>query len=227
MRLLVLEDDLRLCEAYSRRLRTDGYAVDEVGTLGRARDALVDVAYDCLVLDRLVPDGDSLELVAELHRQAVRPWMMVLSALGDTDQRVQGFEVGADDYVPKPVRLDELALRVGRLVLRPMSAMPRPLVFGRLTLDRARREVLLDDERVHVTPTQYAVLDYLVANGDRMVPTEELLDHCWDRNRDLFANPVHSQITRLRKLFRGALRIESVRGAGYLLRVPESGPTAI
>ncbi len=224
MRVLVLEDDRRLCEAYARRLRIEGYAVDEVDTLGRARDALVDVTYDCLLLDRLVPDGDSLELVAELRRQPQRPWLMVLSALGDTDQRVEGFEVGADDYLPKPVRLDELALRIRRLVLRPRSAVPGPLPVGRVTLDRARREVLLDGERVHVTPTQYAVMEYLATHRDRMVPTEELLAQCWDRNRDLFANPVHSQITRLRKLFRGALEIESVRGSGYAIRVREPGP---
>lgn len=223
MRVLVLEDDRRLCEAYSHRLRTEGYAVDEVGTLGRARDALMDVAYDCLLLDRLVPDGDALELVAELHDRPERPWLMVLSALGDTDQRVEGFELGADDYLPKPVRLDELALRIRRLVLRPTASVPGPLPLGRVTLDRARREVLLDSRRVHVTPTQYGVLEYLATHRDRAIPSEELLAHCWDRNTDLFANPVHSQITRLRKLFRGVLEIESVRGSGYVIRVTVPG----
>lgn len=223
MRVLVLEDDRRLCEAYARRLRADGYAVDEVATLSRARHAIIDVAYDCLVLDRLVPDGDSLELVAEVLDEPARPWMLVLSALGDPDHRVRGLEAGADDYVPKPARLDELALRVRKLMVRPRSVVPGPLHLGRVTVDRARRQVVLDGDEVHLTSRQYAVLDYLVANRHRMVPTEELLEHCWDRNRDLFGNPVHTQVSRLRKLFRGALRIESVRGAGYVIRVPPSG----
>jgi two-component system copper resistance phosphate regulon response regulator CusR len=227
VRLLVLEDDVRLCEAYSRRLRAESFAVDEVGTIGRARHALLDVDYDCLVLDRLVPDGDSLELVAELSLQSRRPWVLVLSALGDGDHRVRGLEAGADDYMPKPVRLEELALRVRKLVLRPVSAMPGPLRLGRVTLDRGRREVLLDGARVHLTPTQYAVVEYLAANRDRLVTTQELLDHCWDRNVDVFASPVHSHISRLRRTFGAALRFDSVRGAGYVIRAPGAdGPAS-
>lgn len=221
MRLLVLDDDLRLAQAFAGRLRDDGFDVDEVATMGQARVAIAEVPYDCLVLDRLVPDGDALDLVAEVHQRQARPWMLVLSALGDGDQRVRGLEAGADDYLPKPVRLEELALRVIRLVLRPLSSMPRPVRLGRVTIDRTRREALLDGRVVHLTPTQYAVLEYLVTQRDRMVTTEELLDHCWDGTRDLFANPAHSQVSRLRSAFRGALRIESLRGTGYVLRVVE------
>lgn len=219
VRLLVLEDDARLCRAYARRLRDDGHAVDEVCSIGEARAALADVEYDCLVFDRLVPDGDAMGLVDELCGHAEGPSVLVLSALGAPDQRVEGLARGADDYVGKPVRLEELALRVRKLLSRGPSPTRR-VHLGRVAIDPARREVYVDGLLVRLTARQYGVLDYLAANRHRMVTTEELLEHCWDRNRPLFSNPLHSQISRLRRLFKGVLSIESVRGEGYLLRVP-------
>ncbi|HEU5152218.1 MAG TPA: response regulator [Iamia sp.] len=134
MRLLLLEDDPRLRSAFAARLRADGYAVDEVETLGEAR-AWLDrgIAFDGLVLDRRVPDGDSLQLVEEVGGTAGRPAVVVVSALGDGDERVRGLAVGADDYLVKPVRLDELVLRLQRLLLPRTRATTRitPGVSGR------------------------------------------------------------------------------------------------
>jgi DNA-binding response OmpR family regulator len=218
MRVLLLEDDPRLCDSVASRLRVDGHAVDEVRTLGAARSALMDCEYDCLVLDRLVPDGDSLTLVAALDAGDDPPPMLVVSALGDGDERMQALEAGADDYIAKPARLDELAIRVRKLLVRHTSEARGPVRLGRVVVDRGRRDVQVDGLDIHLTPLQYSVLDYLVVHRDRMSSTEELLEHCWDRNRDVVANPLHSQICRLRKIFRGALRIDMVRGAGYVLR---------
>lgn len=218
MRVLVLEDDPRLRESVAGRLRCDGYAVDQVGTLRAARSAVADAPYDCLVLDRLVPDGDALDLVADLGRSADPPMVLVVSALGDGDDRIQTLLAGADDYLAKPARIEELRIRVGKLLLRRTVERKAPIRIGRVLVDRARRDVSIDGVDVHLTPLQYAVLDYLVTHRDRMSSTEELLDHCWDRNRDVAANPLHSQICRLRKIFRGALRFDMVRGAGYVLR---------
>lgn len=225
MRLLVLEDDVRLCQAYARRLRDEGHAVDEVGSIGEARLALADVDYDCVVFDRLVPDGDAIALVDEVCDGGDGPSVLVLSALGAPDERVEGLTRGADDYVPKPVRLEELALRVRRLLVRGPPPV-RQVELGRVVIDPARREVRVDGSPVRLTARQYAVLEYLVVNRHRMVTTEELLEHCWDRNRALFSNPLHSQVSRLRRAFRGLLRIESVRGEGYLLQMPADADVA-
>jgi two-component system, OmpR family, response regulator len=220
MRLLVLEDERRLCQAYARRLRRDGHAVDEVATLADARRAVGDVDYDCLVLDRHVPGGDSITLVAELAESAHRAPVVIVSADGDADARVLGLSEGADDYVPKPVRLDELALRVGNVLARRDAAGPAPAVeLGAVRVDLARREVTRDGTSVRLTPVQYAVFEQLVINRARMLTSQELLDRCWDRERDPISNPLHTQISRLRKLFDGALRFVSVHGAGYRLEV--------
>lgn len=219
MRLLLLEDDPELRTPYARRLRAEGHAVDEVDTLDEARRALIDVDYDCLVFDRLLPDGDSLDLVEEVQRTGTPAPILLLSALGEGEERVRGLLAGASDYVAKPIRLDELALRVANLFVRSTGASTCPVRLGRVEVDRLRRTVTVDGDLVHLTRQQYAVLDHLVAHRDRLVTTEELLEHCWDRNRDLFANPLHSQITRLRAVFGGVLEFRSVRGQGYVLRV--------
>ena len=220
MRVLVLEDEDRLCQAYARRLRRDGYAVDEVATLADARRAVDDVDYDCLVLDRHVPGGDSLGLVSELVDAPDRAAVVIVSADGDADARILGLSEGADDYVPKPVRLDELALRVGNVMARHDAAAPAPVVeLGTVRVDLARHQITRDGVPVRLTPVQYAVFEQLVIHRDRMLSSQELLDHCWDRERDPFSNPLHTQITRLRKVFDGALRFVSVHGAGYRLEV--------
>lgn len=225
MRVLVLEDDARLATAYTRRLRSEGMAVDEVRTLAETRRALIDTDYDCLVLDRFVPDGDSLELVAELDGQLPHPPVVLVSSAGGGDQRVDGLEAGADDYLAKPVRLAELALRVRRVTVRHsgIGACGR-IRLGRVTLDPAHSAVTLDGEEVALTRIQYSVFEQMVAHRHRLVTIQELLDHCWDSRRDLFSNPLHSQITRLRKAFRGALGFKSVHSMGYVLEVRGPDP---
>ena len=218
MRLLLLEDDDRLRQAYARRLRADGHAVDEATNLGQARAALAETDYDCAVLDRLLPDGDAIQLVEELSSAEARPSVLVLSGLGTGQDRVDGLESGADDYLTKPADLDELVVRVRKLIVRRSPGAAR-LQLGRASVDRVRRQVSIDGALVHLTPTQYAVFEQLVINIDRVVDQGTILDHCWDAQRDLFSNPLHSQITRLRTALRGVLTIHSVRGSGYMLRV--------
>lgn len=224
LRVLVLEDDPVLRSSFANRLRNEGHIVDEAVTLAEARAALAQFEYGCLVLDRIVPDGDALELVAEQRDIPGRPPVLILSAMGAVDQRVKGLSIGADDYVSKPVRLKELALRVRNLAEKAESSEWGPVHLGGVVVDRERDRVTVDGDEVHLTPHQHAVLDYLVAHRERMIATEELLEHCWDGGRPLFANPLHSQVTRLRRIFAGRLRIESVRGAGYVLKVDESAP---
>lgn len=221
MRVLLLEDDMVLRTAFARRLRQDGHAIDEVTTLAEARRAFWNVDYDGLVLDRIVPDGDSIEWVEELRRADQWVRVLFLSALAESDDRIRGLRAGADDYLPKPVRLDELSLRVMNLLRRDHVGEGEGAVIrlGRVDLDRARREVIIDGAVAHLTPIQYSIFEYLVLHRDRVVSTEELLEHCWDANRDLLNNPLHPQLSRMRSVFGDAVQFVSVRGQGYILRV--------
>ena len=220
MRLLLLEDDRRLRSAYANRLKADGDDVDEVGTLAAAQRALALVAYDCLVLDRLVPDGDAVSLVREIDEKSDRPPVLLISALGDVAERVGALTIGADDYLVKPIHLDELALRVRRLIQAAPSSSGL-VDLGRVHLDRHLRNVTRDGTRVHLTPTQFKVLEHLAVNVGSVVTTDELFDRCWDAHAGFSRNIVHFHIWNLRKVFGDCLRISSTRGEGYSLVVAE------
>lgn len=214
MRVLLLEDDAELRNSFARRLRADGHAVDEAALLEGARAALAEHRFDCLVLDRFVPDGDA-DLVATLGRTGEHPPVIFVSAFGEADHRIDGLDVGADDYLSKPVRLDELSLRVRRVAARQSVKDREGIVpLGRVMVDCGRRLVTLDGAQVRLSPTQYAVLEHLAVHRDRQVPTEELLRQCWDRHRSGLVNPLPPVLSTLRTTFRGVLRFESVRGVG-------------
>jgi DNA-binding response OmpR family regulator len=224
VRLLLLEDDARLREAYAARFRADGSTVDEAATLDEARSWLARGTYDCLVLDRRVPDGDSVELVEDIDARIDRPPILILSGLGEGGDRLRGLTGGADDYMVKPVHLEELVLRVRKLVVPTTTSTPGPLELGRVTLDREHRHVTLDGAKVHLTPTQYAIFEQMALAVGLLVTKEHLLRHCWDAHRHLGLNPLHSHITRLRRIFDGSLVFESTWGAGYTLRIAADEP---
>lgn len=118
MRILVVDDEPNLRRAFARRLRNEGHVVDELGTLADARTAIATVAYDGLVLDRMLPDGDSLTLVSDIRRQAGTIAVLVVSAWGSPEDRIAGLRAGADEYRAKPIRLDELARTVDAVLRR-------------------------------------------------------------------------------------------------------------
>ena len=222
MRVLLMEDDYRLRQSVGRRLRADGYAVDEAVTIAQARESMEETRYDCVVLDRLVPDGDAIDLIDGWDAGGDRPSILLVSGLGGGDSRVACLAAGADDFIAKPLSMEELVLRVRKLIVRHTPGGAR-VQIGCVSVDRARRVVTVAGALVRLTPTQYSVLEQLVIHADRVVDQGWLLEHCWDAQRDPFSDPLHSQINRLRSIFRGHLVIESARGSGYLLRAADVG----
>lgn len=180
-RLLLAEDDPRLATAFARRLEMSGFAVDVVRSLGEARDHEQQRDYACLVLDRLLPDGDVLDLVRELDERDRHPPIVLVSAIADEEDRVAGLRAGVDDYVAKPVHLDELAVRVARLVGVAAQAVPLgepPLELGPVHLDPVRLRVHLGDEPLVLPVPQLIILRTLILHSHRAVATSELLDAC-------------------------------------------------
>lgn len=221
MRVLVLEDDLGLQREYVRALRSDGHAVDAVRTLRAAREAVRRVVYDCLVLDRVVADGDTIDLVSELNVRPQQQPVVMLSATDEPEERIDGLAAGADDYMTAPVVVEELVLRVRKQLLRRNRPVPtpHPVRLGGVVVDMARQEVHIDGELRHLTAMQYSVLEVLVRHRGELVSGDELLDRCWQTPRANMGNPLYSQISRLRKIFGDHFAFESIRGSGYRLRV--------
>ena len=218
MRVLLLEDDRQLRIVLARRLRKEGFAVDEAARLVDAEEALRLHEYDCLVFDRLVPDGDALELVAR-HRDhdiGIAP-VLFLSARGAVADRVAGFAAGGDDYVTKPFELSELSARVRALCRRRGGVRPSLARCGDLVVDRALRAVRRDGVLLSLTPKEFALLEVLVDARGTAVSREELIDRCWDERADMFSNAVNVHIAALRRKLGPPPLIETVRGGGYAL----------
>lgn len=201
------------------RLRSEGYAVDVVHELDEARTRRWDVDYDGLLLDRDLDDGDALDLVSELRQADDAVPILVMSGRGSSADRLLGLQVGADDYLAKPVDADELLLRLRKILIRstgrPQSDTAPVEVIGRLGLARDIQEAYLDGKPVTLSATQYCLVEYLLTNRRREVTAEDLLGHCWDEHLPSTSRPLPPQLTRVRAAFKGALVLELVRYRTY------------
>ncbi|WP_410673544.1 response regulator transcription factor [Amycolatopsis sp. cmx-4-68] len=219
MRVLVLEDAPELGAEVAGGLRSAGYAVDLVGTIADADLAIAVNRYDCLVLDRVLPDGDGLGLVGKLRGAEVRVPVLMLTAMDAVGDRVRGFAEGADDYLVKPFAFAELAARVGALCRRADWPRPPVLRAGGLEVDTARKRVRRDGVLLSLGAKEFAVLELLVARAGQVVSRTDLIEHCWDEQADPMSNVVDAVVAQLRRKL-GAPVISTVRGAGYLVDGP-------
>ncbi len=215
MRVLIVEDQERLAAALAEGLRREGMAVDV--SLDGA-DALTQTSvnrYDVVVLDRDLPvvHGDQVcrKLVAEQPETRV----LMLTAASTISDRIEGLELGADDYLPKPFEFGELVARVRALGRRTQPAVPPRLVHGDIRLDPARRVAYRAERRLSLRPKEFAVLEYLLAADGRVVSAEELLSRVWDEAADPFTSTVKTTVGRLRAALGAPPVIETVREAGY------------
>ena len=215
MRVLVVEDQRRLAEAVAEGLRREGMAVD-VSYDGA--DALTHVSvntYDVVVLDRDLPAVHGDQVCRALVDQHAEARVLMLTAASTIADRVEGLELGADDYLPKPFEFAELVARVRALGRRPGAAVPPKLQRGDLVLDSARRVAFRGDRRLMLSPKEFALLEYLMAADGRVISAEELLARVWDEAADPFTSTVKTTIGRLRAKLGEPSAIETVREAGY------------
>ena len=215
MRVLVVEDQERLARAVAEGLRREGMAVDI--SLDGA-DALTHVElhrYDVVVLDRDLPavHGDQVCRAIVAEHPATR--VLMLTAAPTISDRVEGLELGADDYLPKPFEFPELVARVRALGRRTAAALPPKLVSGDITLDPARRVAYRGPRRLELSPKEFSLLEYLLAAAGRVVSSEELLARVWDEAADPFTSTVKTTVGRLRGKLGEPAVIETVREAGY------------
>jgi DNA-binding response OmpR family regulator len=217
LRVLVVEDDEDLRIAVSAALRSAALAVDSAGDLASGDEALFVNAYDCVVFDRMLPDGDSIDYV---HRRRQEGWavpVLFLTARDTLADRVNGFEHGGDDYLVKPFAVAELTARVLSLCRRAGTGRPPVLRYDDVELDTGRREVRRDGVLLTLTAKEFSVLEYLMARPEQAASRAELIEHCWDANADPMSNVVDVTIKRLRAKLREPELIQAVRGRGYRL----------
>src|SRR5579872_1687962 len=215
MRVLVVEDHRRLAEAVAEGLRREGIAVDLAFD---GADALAHVSvnrYDVVVLDRDLPvlHGDQVcRALAAEHRETR---VLMLTAASTIRDRVEGLELGADDYLPKPFDFSELLARVRALGRRAVVAQPPRFTRGNLSLDSSRRAAFRGERRLSLTPKEFALLQYLLAADGRVVSAEELLAGVWDEAANPFTTTVKTTMGRLRAKLGDPPLIETVREGGY------------
>jgi two-component system, OmpR family, response regulator len=220
MRILLLEDDAELTAAVTRRLRKAGLAVDEAASLFEATQLVAESAYDCLVLDRTVPGGDSLSLVGAVRSREQYVPVMLVSAHIDVGDRVAAFEAGVDDYLPKPFSLDELTCRVLALGRRAGQVLAPVLRAGDLVVDSSRCQVHRGGVRVDLTAKELAVLEMLMRKSGEVVTRSDLVEHCWGERESPFSNVVEVHMASLRRKIAAPGLIRTVRGVGYSLDPP-------
>ena len=219
MRILIVEDERKIARALGRALKNEKYAVDISydGTDAYAMAEMID--YDLLILDRMIPgDYDGLSLTKKFREEGKNVPILLLTALGATQDKTEGLDGGADDYLTKPFALDELLARVRALLRRPQTSVETVLRVADLSLDLNTHEVLRNNQKIELTNKEFSLLEYLVRNAGRPVSKEQIIAHVWDYDADILPNNIEVYISYLRekvdKPFKDKL-IKTVRGLGY------------
>ncbi|HEV2424478.1 MAG TPA: response regulator transcription factor [Terriglobia bacterium] len=220
MRILLVEDERKVASFIARALREQAYAVDVAETGARALDLSWDTLYDTILLDLRLPDMDGLAVCRQLRRRGVHSPVLMLTARSLVEQRVEGLDAGADDYLTKPFAIAELLARVRALVRRGLKRSDATLRSGDLELDRHRRRAQRGGVNVPLTSKEFALLELLLLRAPEIVPRTEIVEHIWDAHFDSGTNLVEVYINRLRQKIdhdHPAKLIHTVRGVGYRL----------
>jgi DNA-binding response OmpR family regulator len=215
MRVLVVEDHAKLAMALATGLRQAGMAVDVVFDGQDALDHLAVTAYDVVVLDRDIPGVHGDDVCKSLVAQGSPSRVLMLTAAGSVEDRVEGLGIGADDYLPKPCDFTELVARIRALVRRPGTSIPPTLSYGDLQLDPSHRTAIRAGCHLSLNPKEFAVLEVLLAAPGVVVSAEEILERVWDEAADPFSQAVKTTISRLRAKLGDPPLIENVAKVGY------------
>jgi two-component system OmpR family response regulator len=222
MRILLVEDDLKIASFIIKGLRAAGYAVDHAADGEEGLHLALTQPYDTAIIDIMLPKLDGLALIEIMRKEKVNTPVIILSAKDSIDDRVKGLQTGGDDYLTKPFAFSELLARVQALIRRAGGiSEPTQLNVGDLSINLLTREVTRGGGKIELQPLEFSLLEYLVRNKGRIVSKTMIMEHVWDYNFDPQTNVVEVRISRLRdKIDRGVDKklIHTVRGVGYVLK---------
>ena len=226
MRVLVVDDEVELCEQIASALRQQQYAVDTAGDGVLALEKIFTEPYDLIVLDVMLPEKDGFSVLRELREEGVKSPVLMLTAKGEVSNRIRGLDLGADDYLHKPFSLAELLARIRALLRRTHEHASPYLNIGNIRLDTNTRVVTLDNEPVSLTPKEYSLLEFLLYNRNRAISRFNMAEHVWGEAFDPFimSNNIDVHIKNLRKKLddQAGRLIVTVRGVGYMARGKEA-----
>lgn len=218
MRILVVEDDETLGKAMAQSLVHAGYATDLAANVADALHVLSVENFDAIVLDLGLPDRDGYEVVRYLRQHGKSLPVLILTARDAVEDRVQGLDLGADDYVVKPIAMAELHARLRALIRRSSGASSPHFNVGRLQLDTLGKRVYLEGQAVDLSAREWSVLEYLATHSRRIVSKEQLIQAITAWDQELSANAIEAYVHRVRGKIEGSgVIIRTVRGLGYML----------
>ncbi len=223
VRILLIEDEMEMAAALRTVLEREGYVVNHVASLADAREALLSGCGDLVLLDRTLPDGDGLSLLAELRQGNPGMPVIVITARGDVIDRVSGLDHGADDYLAKPFAMEEMLARIRAVRRRPTTRPSQQVQLGQLVYDLVNSEAIVAGKRLDLPRRELLVLAALMRRRGRTVQRGALEDAVYGFDDEIQSNTLDSHISRLRRRLAEAgaeVEIHAIRGVGYLLCQP-------
>ncbi|MEG2175758.1 MAG: response regulator transcription factor [Oscillibacter sp.] len=220
MRILVVEDEMDLCDSIAEGLQLDGYAVDTCYDGTEGYELLMTETFDLAVLDLNLPGMDGVDILKEVRRQNQALKVLILSARSTVGDKVLGLDLGANDYLAKPFAFEELEARIRSLLRRSFTQEHRVLTFGPLSLDTVARTASAGGAALPLTRKELALLEYFLLNPQKVISQEELMEHVWSMEADSFSNAVRVHIASLRKKLKARLPRDPIAtkiGEGYYL----------
>jgi heavy metal response regulator len=221
MRILVIEDEVKIAQFIKRGLKEEGYAVDVAPDGEEGHFMLSSNEYDAIILDLMLPKVDGLTLCRELRKEGNQTPIIMLTAKDTVKDKVKGLDSGADDYLPKPFAFEELLARVRVLLRKKDSRVQTQLKVDDLIMDILTHKVTRAEREIDLTVKEYALLEYLMRNAGNIVTRTMISEHVWDINFDTFTNVIDVYINYLRNKIDSGFEnkmIHTVRGKGYLLK---------
>ncbi len=223
MAILLVEDEAALANYVVSGLKQHNFTVEHVGRGDLGLAAARRSSYELAIIDRMLPGLDGLSLVKSLRQDSSHTPVLILSNLGGLDDRVEGLNAGADDYLAKPFAFSELLARVNALLRRPAIAQHEPQILkaGDLEIDRIKRKVTRGGQPIVLQPREFSLLEYLMKRSDQIVTRTMLLDGVWNYHFDPKTHIVETHMSRLRGKI-GSDLIQTIRGSGYMIRATKT-----
>lgn len=220
MRLMIVDSDLPYSDAMASHLKSANFDVDQARCIFEFETLSAPPVHDLYFIDKTLSDGDGFQLIAKMRKYGCRTPIMIVSNLSSVRDRVAGLELGADDYLPKPVSASELVARTKALLRRPPLMESLRITAGKLAMDCENRTFTLDGRTLNLSPGERRLLEVLMRRLGRVVPRETLANSVQGASSDATPNALEQQISRLRRAIvdTAGLQLVTVRGAGYVLQ---------